>query len=172
MLRNAPVKTAQPVHLRVQPRARVQLVRLEKRPQPQPLRLPRLAAREPGHDIDELQVEYVGQLGVQRVVVQRASVHAAVEDDLADRGRAEEVGERLEGGGDEVEHVDEIHARVGRRAAKDDDGERAAGHTEVVSLAVEDEHGVCTERGSRALALCGGIAKNRGLAVGDPHPGI
>ena len=30
VLRNAPVETAQPVHLRVQPRARVQLVRLEK----------------------------------------------------------------------------------------------------------------------------------------------
>ena len=44
--------------------------------------------------------------------------------------------------------------------------------TSVVSLAVEDEHGAWTERGSRALALCGGIAKNHGLAVGEPHPGI
>ena len=36
VLRNASVQTAQPVHLRVQPRARVQLVRFEKRPQPPP----------------------------------------------------------------------------------------------------------------------------------------
>ena len=172
MLRNAPVQTAQPVHLRVRPRARVQLVRFEERPQPPPLRRPRLASRETGHDIDELQVEHVVQLGAQRVVVQRAEVHAAVEDDLADRGRAEEVGDRLEGGRGEVGHVDEVRARVGGRAAEDDDGERATGRAEVVSLAVEDEHGACTKRGSRALALCGGIAKNHGLAVGDRHPGI
>ena len=162
------------MHLRVHPRARVQLVRFEKRPQPPPLRLPRLAAREAGHHVDGLQVEHVGQLGAQRVVVQRAEVHAAVEDNLADRRRAEEVDDRLEVGGGELGHVDEIRARVGRRAAEDDDGERAAGHAEVVSLAVEGEHGAWTERGSRALALCDGIAKNRGrgLAVRDPHPGI
>ena len=122
VLRNAPVETAQPVDLRVQPRARVQLVRFEKRPQAAPLRLPRLAAREAGHDIDELEVEHVAQLGAQRVVVQRAEVHAAVEDDLADRRRAEEVEDRLEVGGGEVGNVDEIRAGVGGCAAKDDDG--------------------------------------------------
>ena len=99
-------------------------------------------------------------------------MHAAVEDDLADRGRAEEVDDRLEGGGCEVGHVDEIRARAGGRGAEDDDGERATGRAEVVSLAVSDEHGAWTERGSRALALCGGIAKNHGLAVRDRHPGI
>ena len=92
------------------------------------------------------------------MVAQRAEVHAAVEDDLADRGCAEEVGDRLEGGGGEVGHIDEICARVGRHAAEDDDGERATGRAEVVSFAIEDEHGACTERGSRALALRGGIA--------------
>ena len=150
----------------------MQLVRFEERPQPPPLRRPRLASREPGHHIDELQVEHVAQLGAQRVVVQRTGVHAAIEDDLAERGRAEEVGDRLEGGGREVGHVNEVRAGVGGRGAEDDNGERATGRAEVVSLTVEDKHGACTERGSRALALCGGIAKNRGLAVGDRHPGI
>ena len=32
-------------------------------------------------------------------------------------------------------HVDEIRARVGGRAAEEDDGERAVGHAEFVSLA-------------------------------------
>ena len=160
------------MHLRVQPRARVQLVRLEKRPQPPPLRRARLAARESGHHVDELQVEHVAQLGAQRVVVQRAGMHAAVEDDLADRGGEEKVDDRLEGGGGEVGHVDEVRARVGGRGAEDDNGERATGRAEVVSLAVSDEHGACTERSSCGLADFGGTAKNRGLAVGDRHPGI
>ena len=98
-------------------------------------------------------------------VVQRAPVHAGVEDDLADRRRAEEVG------GGEVGNVDEIRAGVGGCAAEDDDGERATGHAEVVSLAVEDEYWGRPERGSPLWHF---IAKNRGrgLAVGDPHPGI
>ena len=69
-------------------------------------------------------------------------------------------------------HVDEVRARVGGRGAEDDNGERATGRAEVVSLAVSDEHGARTERSSRALAHFSGTAKNRGLAVRDRHPGI
>ena len=86
-----------------------------------------------------------------------AGKHAAVEEDLADRGRAEEVDDRLEGGGCEVGHVDEIRARVGGRGAEDDDGQRATGRAEVVSLAVEDEHWGSPERSSCAPAFIAGI---------------
>jgi len=96
-------------------------------------------------------------------VVQRAEIHAPVENDLLDIRRTEKIENGLEGSERQLGHIDDIGLGVGRHAAEEDDGQSATGSAKVLSLTVKNEGRGGFKSDSSSLTLCGSIAKDHSL---------